>query len=114
MRGLWFGAVMTAMIVAEGAHARDLAYSDIAGTWCGDTTNCRFTRNNLKVTFRANKSNRVLKIKKYEFSETWINVIYADGGNTAFAEFGRDGRTMAQQPNTGGDKGPRRPFRRCR
>lgn len=114
MRALWLGVLMVAITGTHGAQARDLAYSDIAGTWCGDTTNYRFTRNNLKVTFHSDKSNRVLKIRKYEFGESWINVIYKDGGNTVFAEFDRDGRTMAQQPNTGGDKGPRRPYRRCR
>jgi hypothetical protein len=112
MRGAWLGAAIAITLATSGAQARDLTYSDILGTWCGGVSNYRFTRQALTVTWKSDNAKRVLRIKKYEFSDHWINVIWADKGNTVFGEFSSDG-TMAQQPNTEGDKGPRRPFHRC-
>jgi hypothetical protein len=114
MRRLWLGLAVVAMMAAAGvAQARDLTYSNILGTWCGDTTDYKFTRGSLTITWHSGKfEKRVWAIKKYEFSEEWINVFWEDHGNTVFADFADDG-TMAQQPNTSGDKGPRRPFHRC-
>jgi hypothetical protein len=114
MRGLWLGFVVAlTMAVSSGAQAAKLSYGNILGNWCGDVTDYSFTRTSLTVTFHSDKSTRVWKIKSYEFSDTWINVNWSFGGNTVFAEFSDDGLRMAQQANTGGDKGPRRPFRRC-
>lgn len=106
-------AGLALLAAATGAQAAALSADDILGKWCGETTNYVFARNALTVTWHDRNDRRVLGIRKYDFSEEWINVIFDDGANTVFAEFSADGRRMAQQPNTHGDKGPRRPFRRC-
>ena len=41
----------------------------------------------------------MLRIRKYDFSDEWVDVTYDDGGNTVFGEFSADGRRMAQQPS---------------
>ncbi len=116
MRKVWLGAfaVAAAMAAASGAQARNLGYSDILGTWCGDKSKYVFTRQSLTVTWYGESGRRVLPVKEYVFSKTWINVKWNPKGNTVFAEFSKDDRTMAQQPNTRGDMGPRRSYRRCK
>lgn len=116
MRKLCLGALVVAMAIAaaNGAQARKLDYSDILGSWCGDTSKYVFTRNALTVTWYGSADRRVLRIKEWAFTDRWINVKWQPKGNTVFSEFSRDGRTMAQQPNTSGDMGPRRLFRRCK
>ncbi len=109
--GLALGLVLLAM--PSVAKADKLNYEDILGKWCGETTNYVFSRASLIVTWHDSNDRRVLRIRRYEFSDDWINVIYRDDGNTVFSEFSADGRRMAQQANTHGDKGPRRPYRRC-
>lgn len=116
MRKLWLGALVAAvaMTATSEAYARKLRYSDILGTWCGDNSKYVFTRQALTVTWTHQSGHRVLPVKEWVFSETWINVKWKPKGNTVFAEFSKDGRTMAQRPNTTGDMGPRRPFHRCK
>ena len=116
MRKVWLGAfaVAVAMAAASGAQARNLGYSDILGTWCGDKSKYVFTRRSLTVTWYGESGRRVLPINEYVFSKTWINVKWKPKGNTVFAEFSKNGRIMSQQPNTRGDMGPRRPFHRCK
>ncbi len=111
LAGMLVGLALVAMVT--GAQAAKLNEDDIFGKWCGQTTNYVFTRNSLTVTWHNSSDRRVLRIRKYDFSDQWIDVVYDDGGNTIFGEFSADGRRMAQQPNTHGDKGPRRSFRRC-
>jgi hypothetical protein len=100
------------LFAASGAKA--LTPSDIMGRWCGDTTAYNFTPAQLTVTFFDGHPQRVLRIKSIEILQgNLMNVIWdpRDGGNTVFQEF--TGNTMVQAPNTGGDMGPRREFRRC-
>ena len=105
-------AALALIATVTCAQAAKLNEDDILGKWCGETTNYVFTRGSLTVTWH-NKNRRVLRIRKIDFSEDEIDVQWRDGGNTVFGEFSDDGRRMAQQPNTSGDMGPRRPFRRC-
>ena len=116
MRGFCIGVAAAMALTIAGASAQiyDLTYANILGGWCGDTTDYMFTRSALTVTFHSDGSTRVLKVKNYEFSPTRINVIWLDGGNTIFGDYNRSRRSMAQLPNSEGDKGPRRPFHRCR
>jgi hypothetical protein len=116
MRKLWLGILAVAVLTAgaSGAQARKLGYSDILGSWCGDNSKYVFTRQSLTVFWVGSVDRRVLPVKEWVFSETWINVKWKPKGNTVFAEFSKDGRNMAQRPNTTGDMGPRRPFHRCK
>ena len=114
MLRLWFGVLIIVIGATSSASARNLEYSDILGTWCSDQAKYHFTRKALTVTWYGQSGNRVLPVQEFIFSEKWINVKWKPKGNTVFGEFSKNGRTMAQQPNTTGDKGPRRPFHRCR
>jgi len=107
--------VAAAMLLASSAaHARKLTQSDILGTWCGNEAKYVFTREALTVTWYGKADRRVLPINSWDFSDTWINVIWSPGHNTVFGEFSTDDRSMAQLANTKGDMGPRRPFHRCK
>jgi len=116
MRKLWLGllAGVVTMAAADAAQARKLKHSDILGIWCGDKSKYVFTRQSLTVTWFGSSDRRVLPVREWVFSETWIDVKWKPKGNTVFAEFSKDGRTMVQRPNTTGDMGPRRLFRRCK
>lgn len=105
---------LVAVMAAENeAQARNLGYSNILGTWCGNVSKYVFTRQSLTVTWYGESGKRVLPIKGYMFSKTRINVKWEPQGNTIFGEFSKDNHRMAQLPNTSGDMGPRRLFRRC-
>lgn len=90
----------------------------LLGTWCGDTTNYTFSSTELTVTFHTGGT-RVLRIDHIDLGDAWIDVHWVgkrpDGSsnNTVFAEFSADRSEMYQSANVGGDKGPRRRFRRC-
>ena len=111
LSGILVALALVAM--AASAQAAKLNEDDILGKWCGETTNYVFTRDRLTVTWHDNNNRRVLRIRKMEFSEDWVDITWTDGGNTVFGEFSADGRRMAQQANTHGDRGPHRAFRRC-
>jgi hypothetical protein len=113
MRKLLLGLTIALALGTANAQARKLAFPDISGKWCGEITDYTFARTALTVHFHNGSKKRVWKVKKYDFSDTWINVVWGFGGNTVFGEFSENGKAMAQQPNTSGDKGPRRPFHRC-
>ena len=116
MRRAWPCALALVVIVAAtcGAQARKLTHADLLGTWCGDKSKYVFTRNSLAVAWYGSSDRRVLQIREWSFSEKWINVKWKPKGNTVFSEFSVDNQAMAQEPNTTGDMGPRRPFRRCK
>jgi len=95
------------------AQADKLTLNDILGEWCGEVWNLTFAREQLTITYRDARLPQVQKIRRYVFAEEWVNVIYRQGGNSVFAEFSADGRTMAEQPATLGGTTPRREFRRC-
>ena len=116
MNKLWLGAlvVAAAVAVADGAQARKLGHSDILGAWCGDSLKYVFTRHSLTVTWHGSSDQRVMPVKDWVFSETWIDVKWKPKGNTVFGEFSKNGQRMAQLPNTKGDMGPRGAFHRCK
>jgi hypothetical protein len=95
------------------AAARDLTIEDLLGRWCGDTTNYRFSRDRLTVSFHNGGNSRVLEIERVDGTEEWIDVHWIGAGNTVFTDFSDDKRVMYQAANTSGDNGPRRRFRRC-
>ena len=98
--------------LASTAHA--LTYRNIAGRWCGLTTNYEFTVDKLIVVFLDGSPTRRFTVTSYEYSGDMITMhwISKDGEKlyTEFSEFSSDGRTMAQVKS---DVGPRRPFHRC-
>jgi hypothetical protein len=104
--------ILTAGFATE---AIALSYKDIAGRWCGQTTNYVFARNALTVTFHSGGRTRRFKVTSYEYLGDTIKMHWQDDKGeklfTDFSDFSRDGRTMAQRKN---EAGPRRPFRRCR
>lgn len=103
-------AILSAALVVE---ASALSFKNIAGKWCGETTNYTFSRNSLVVTFHNGSPTRNFKVTSYEYigdmvKMHWINK--SEETYTDFSEFSADGRTMAQKKN---EAGPRRPFQRC-
>lgn len=104
-------AVLTASVTGEAAA---LSFKNIAGKWCGLTTNYFFTQNSLTVSFHDGSPARKFQVTSYEYLGDTIKMHWVSKGEklfTDFSEFSADNRTMAQQKN---DAGPRRPFRRCK
>jgi hypothetical protein len=89
-----------------------LTANDIFGRWCGTVLDYEITPTMLTVTFHSNGRKRVLQIDKLNVGKTWIELVWKEGGNTAFAEFSADKTKMAQAKNAAG-YGPRREFHRC-
>lgn len=103
-----------ALTVGLAADAVALEFKDIAGKWCGLTTNYIFARSSLTVTFNDGSPTKKFKVTSYEMLGDTIKMHWENKNEklfTDFSEFGADGRTMAQQKN---EAGPRRPFRRCK
>ena len=95
----------------KGQAQKAPAANDLMGRWCGETTDYVFTRKDLTVTFHDDKSKRVLKITDIVLRDgAWLNVMWGKDSDTGF-EF--DSGKLIQRPNTSGDMGPRRVFRRC-
>lgn len=104
-------AIVSVGLVTQAAA---LSYKDIAGKWCGSTSNYTFARNSLTVTFDDGTPTRRFKVDSYEYLGPVIKMHWESKGEklfTDFSEFSADNRSMAQQKN---DVGPRRPFRRCK
>ena len=97
----------------RGSSSEALSADTLLGRWCGDITAYTFTRDKLVVTFFNGSPQRTLRIKEINVGDSWIEVVWdrRDGGNTVFQEF--TDNSMVQAPNTSGDMGPRRFFRRC-
>lgn len=110
--------VALAALISHAAVARDIAIGDIVGRWCGDRINYTFSRTDMLVTVL---DNRDLKhqphwlIDKVEAKGNRIEVFWkpAGPGNSTAFELSGNKRTLVQQPQTEGDKGPRRVFHRC-
>jgi hypothetical protein len=104
-----------------GARADALSVNDILGRWCGETSDYEFTPERLTVHFHRGGEERVLPVRSFEVRSDEIKVHWdikrpdlpADEIATVFNEFDPARGTMAQKPNTGGDKGGRLPFHRC-
>ena len=101
-----------------GQAAEALTADVLLGRWCGDTTNYIFTGTELTVQFHTGGT-RVLRIDHIKTGDGWIDVHWEgkrpDGSsnNTVFTDFSPERDVMFQAANVGGDKGPRRRFRRC-
>jgi hypothetical protein len=111
-------AVGIAALMSQAVAARDIAIGDIVGRWCGDQSNYTFSRTDMVVTPVGNTQLTHpphWMIDKVEANGNRIQVFWKPvrpGNSTAF-ELGGDRRTLIQQPQTEGDKGPRRVFHRC-
>jgi hypothetical protein len=109
------------IIIALTSHsvsAANLAIDDIVGRWCGTESNYTLTRTQLAVVRldgKALKSGPVLQIAKVEGTSDQIHVFWLPErpGNSTLFELAADKRRLVQMPQTEGDKGPRREFRRC-
>ena len=101
--------------MSSEVSAERLTYNDILGDWCDNNAKYSFTRDRLTMSFPTARAQMqvVRKIRRYDFSEEWVSVLFHPGGSLIFAEFSLDGRTMAQQPVEPGDTSVRREFRRC-
>jgi len=105
-----------AALVSHAAAARDITIGDIVGRWCGDQLSYTFSRTDMIVT-----TNKELKhpphwlIDKVEPNGNQIVVFWkpARPGNSTGFELSGNKRTLVQQPQSEGDKGPRRVFHRC-
>lgn len=109
-RKLLLLAILALPLLAS-APARALEFSDIVGTWCGDTTNYTFRRDSLRVYWLEDKTSRTFEVTEYEYGRNEIKVHWVNEGKTVWTIFGNfeDG-SMVQRRN---DNGPRREFRRC-
>jgi hypothetical protein len=111
------GAILAAL-TAQGATARDISIGDIIGRWCGDQLIYTFSRTDMVVTAldkRDLKHPPHWLIDKVEPAGNRIVVYWKpvrEGNSTGF-ELSGNKRTLIQQPQTEGDKGPRRVFHRC-
>jgi hypothetical protein len=106
-------AIALTFFGASGA-SQAFDYADIEGKWCGDNVIYTFTPDQMIVAFYDNTPARYYKVNKYENAADRIRVHWLRDGKeltTGFADFGN--KQMAQLPNTAGDMGPRRNFRRC-
>ncbi|MGH6673082.1 MAG: hypothetical protein ACRECV_14065 [Xanthobacteraceae bacterium] len=90
---------------------------DLVGRWCGQKTNYTFSLAGMIVT-PVGKVNLTHAphwvIDKVETSGNNIMVFWVparQGNSTAFELTNK--RTLVQQPQTTGDKGPQRVFHRC-
>ena len=92
--------------------ARSLAYEDILGKWCGDSSTYTFDREKLTVRL-YNGGQNVLWVLRHESSATWLNILWRPPHVNTVFEFSPDRQTIVQ-PATRDGKGPRRVFRRCR
>ena len=110
--------VTMAALMSQAATARDIGIGDIVGRWCGDRLNYTFSRTDMIVTVLDNRN---LKhpphwlIDKVEAGGNRITVFWkpASADNSTAFELSGNKRTLVQQPQTEGDKGPRRVFHRC-
>lgn len=106
-------SLLVIQLLSTPSRAETINFERIEGRWCGEVTDYKFTRKKLTVTFHNDGTHRVLDVQRIDSGDGWINFIWTSGGNTVFSEFSRDGKSMAQDKNKGGDNGPRREFKRC-
>jgi hypothetical protein len=90
-----------------------LSFQNIAGKWCGLTTNYEFSRDLLIVTFLDHSPTKRFTITSFDYTDDKIVMHWLSNGEklyTEFSEFSSNGRNMAQVKS---NVGPRRPFHRC-
>ena len=111
------GVAMVTLVSHEAA-ARNITIGDIVGRWCGDKLTYTFSRTDMIVRVL---DNRDLKhpphwlIDKVEADGNRITMFWKPAGpaNSTGFELSGNKRTLIQQPQSEGDKGPRRVFHRC-
>jgi hypothetical protein len=113
MRKFWLVLPVIALFPHSAAA---LTMNKLTGRWCGDSLDYVFSSKRLTVYFH-NGSNRVLMVKNVTpdgegIKVWWIGPPKPDGTDNATI-FDLDDGVLVQKANTGGDKGPRREFRRC-
>ena len=110
MKYPWLAAIIF-LLSADIADAT--TYKDIAGQWCGETTDYVFAPNSLTVKFHDSRPAETFKITKYTYDKNGVRIDWLNsagkGAVTVFGEF-IGNATMVQQQN---DRGPRRSFKRC-
>jgi hypothetical protein len=101
------------LLVGLISAAQALTFQNLAGKWCGITTNYQFSSDMLVVMFHDGAPTRSFKVTGYEYTGDVITmrwVIEGEDRLTEFSEFSADNTEMAQvQTKTA----PRRPFHRC-
>ncbi len=108
---LAFAAALAISWLAAPTAANALEYRDIAGTWCGATTNYTFDQRSLKVYWPSDRTSRTFRITEYVYEDDEITVHWRKDGEVVFTVFGQfEGGNMVQKRN---DNGPRREFHRC-
>jgi len=110
--------VAMAMLISHAAAARDISIGDIVGRWCGDRSNYTFSRSDMIVTPKGGAKLTHPPhwlIDKVESDGNRIEVFWkpARPGNSTAFELSGNKRDLVQQPQSEGDKGPRRAFHRC-
>jgi hypothetical protein len=111
-------ALIIITLAPWSAAAADLSINDLIGRWCGSESNYTFTPTQLfvvRLDGKNLKNGPVLKIAKVEGNANEIQVMWSPlkPGNSTSFELTADKRQLIQVPETKGDKGPRREFRRC-
>jgi len=113
-----FLAITAMFATASSASSADLSIADMLGRWCQvapDNSTNIFSPNDLTVLFPDGQK-RVLRIAEIrprgqQIQIWWLGL--SDEYNGTWYEMSDDRRTLIQLPNTAGDKGPRREFKRC-
>jgi hypothetical protein len=107
-------AVLAVILLAGSSGAASaLAFKDIAGKWCGETSNYTFNRDTLVVVFHNGSPTKRFTVAGYEYLDGIVKMHWLKDDKalfTDFSEFSANGRTMAQVKS---DVGSRRPFHRC-
>lgn len=97
-----------------------IGFDKLAGKWCGEQGDYDFKEKKLNVLRHSDGGKWSYAIEKLKYHDGMIEVIFKIPGretsvsNTIYYEFTRDGQSMAQAANTGGDKGKKMRFRRCK
>ena len=110
-------ALAIVALALNSAAADELSIGDLVGRWCGDgqPADYVFTQTRLTVIFHNGAKNKTLQISKIESSPDQIQIRwkpFKPGNSTSF-DLSANKRQLFQLPQTKGDKGPRRVFKRC-
>ena len=110
--------VASAGLFASPSIARDVSLDDLAGRWCGESSDYTFSKTQLAVVLHTGQKPRhgpVLKIAGVEAKNAHIKLRWKPEkpGNSTEFELSANHKQLVQLPQTRGDNGPRRIFRRC-
>jgi hypothetical protein len=109
-------ALAASVFLAYPATAATL--DELAGRWCGRKLEYTFTHDQLSVTSLRGGNLRhgtTLQIVGSKPITNGVRVIWHDASGTEFwTNFEVSGDALIQLPQSKGDKGPRRVYRRCK